>query len=218
MSGRRIQVFSQTFFEPRSSLEYERKEGKNLNSQTWPGTPRRPSPRHPRPPDQVSIICKWTRPFRGADCRRAPKSPSTVQAAPPCSAGIERARKCFRLSILCDAVTVPTVCFSGVLHGSPERVSSSLRPNSSASICSVQISLPLSSLPPLSLSPSPRKGGQMEGEREKGKCKGQRGKWERCSARKVPEAAQCSATRNRVAATRLCSVPLNKVRCTCDTF
>ena len=39
-----FQVFSQTFFELRFSLENEGKDGKNLNSQTWPGTPRRPSP------------------------------------------------------------------------------------------------------------------------------------------------------------------------------
>ena len=33
------------------SLGNEGKDGKNLSSQTWPGSPRRPSPRHPRPPD-----------------------------------------------------------------------------------------------------------------------------------------------------------------------
>ena len=44
-----FQVFSQTFFELRFSLGTERKDVKNLNSQTWPGTPRRPPPRHPRP-------------------------------------------------------------------------------------------------------------------------------------------------------------------------
>ena len=32
-------------------LVNEGKDGKNLNSQTWPGTPRRPSSRHPRPPE-----------------------------------------------------------------------------------------------------------------------------------------------------------------------
>ena len=42
-----FQVFSQTFFELRFSLGNEGKDGKNLNSQTWPGTPRRPSSRHP---------------------------------------------------------------------------------------------------------------------------------------------------------------------------
>ena len=45
-----FQAFSQTFFELRFSLGNEGKDGKNLNSQTWLGTPRRPSPRHPRPP------------------------------------------------------------------------------------------------------------------------------------------------------------------------
>ena len=42
-------MFSQTFFELRFSLGNEGKDGKNLNSQTWPETPRRPSSRHPRP-------------------------------------------------------------------------------------------------------------------------------------------------------------------------
>ena len=44
-------AFSQTFLELRFSLENEGKDRKNLNSQTWPGTPRRPSHRHPRPPE-----------------------------------------------------------------------------------------------------------------------------------------------------------------------
>ena len=34
-----------------NKLGNEGKDGKNLNSQTWPGSPRRPSPRHPQPPD-----------------------------------------------------------------------------------------------------------------------------------------------------------------------
>ena len=40
-----------------------------------------------------SIMCKWTRPFWGTDCRRSPESLSSAHAAPLCSAGIERARK-----------------------------------------------------------------------------------------------------------------------------
>ena len=44
-----FQVFSQTFFELRFSLGNEGRDGKNLNSQTWPGTTRRPSPRHLQP-------------------------------------------------------------------------------------------------------------------------------------------------------------------------
>ena len=44
-----FQAFSQTFLELRSSLGNEGKDGKNLNSQTWPGTPKHPSSRHPRP-------------------------------------------------------------------------------------------------------------------------------------------------------------------------
>ena len=47
-----FQAFSQTFLELRFSLGNEEKDGKNLNSQTWPGTPRCPSPRHARPPDR----------------------------------------------------------------------------------------------------------------------------------------------------------------------
>ena len=46
-----FQVFSQTFFELRFSLGDEGKEGDNLTSQTWPGSPRCPSPRHPPLPD-----------------------------------------------------------------------------------------------------------------------------------------------------------------------
>ena len=48
-----FQAFSQTFLELRSCLGNEGKDGKNLNSQTWPGTPR-----HPRPP-----ICARLRAF-----------------------------------------------------------------------------------------------------------------------------------------------------------
>ena len=51
----------------------------------------------------------------------------------PGSADIERARSACRVSILWDAVTVPTVCISGILRGR----SSSLRPKPFASICSV---------------------------------------------------------------------------------
>ena len=46
-----FQAFSQTFLELRFSLGNDGKGGRNLNSQTWPGTPRRPSPRHPQPPE-----------------------------------------------------------------------------------------------------------------------------------------------------------------------
>ena len=51
-----FQVCSQTFFELRFSLGNAGKDGKNLNSQTWPGTPRRPSSRHPRP-SYVTFLC-----------------------------------------------------------------------------------------------------------------------------------------------------------------
>ena len=46
-----FQVLSQTLLELRFSLRDKGKNGKNLSSQTWPGSPRRPSPRHPRPAD-----------------------------------------------------------------------------------------------------------------------------------------------------------------------
>ena len=49
MSGRRMSGVLPDIFELRFSLGKEGEDGKNLNSQTWPGTPRRPSPRHPRP-------------------------------------------------------------------------------------------------------------------------------------------------------------------------
>ena len=43
-----FQAFSQTFFELRFSLGNEGRDSKILNSQTWLGSPRRPSPRHPQ--------------------------------------------------------------------------------------------------------------------------------------------------------------------------
>ena len=46
-----FQAFSQIIFEVWFSPGNEGKDGKNLTSQTCPGSPRRPSPRHPRPPD-----------------------------------------------------------------------------------------------------------------------------------------------------------------------
>ena len=51
MSGRRMSGM-------RFSLGNEGKDGKNLNSQTWPGSPRRPSPRHLRPPDSEFFGCQ----------------------------------------------------------------------------------------------------------------------------------------------------------------
>ena len=43
-----LQAFSQTFLELRVWLGNEGKASKNLNSQTWPGTPKRPSHRRGR--------------------------------------------------------------------------------------------------------------------------------------------------------------------------
>ena len=48
-----FQSLSQTFLELRFSLGNKGEDGKNLNSQTWPATPRRPSPKHPRPPEKL---------------------------------------------------------------------------------------------------------------------------------------------------------------------
>ena len=54
-----FQAFSRTFLELRFSLGDEGKDGKNLNSQTWPGTPRPPSSRHPRPlEERWRITCR----------------------------------------------------------------------------------------------------------------------------------------------------------------
>ena len=85
----------------------------------------------------IIIVCKWTQPFWGTDCRRAPKSLSSAQAAPFAAPTLRELESACRVSIFWDAVTVSTVCFSGVLRGSPEGVSSSLRPKPSVSICSV---------------------------------------------------------------------------------
>ena len=86
----------------------------------------------------VSIMCKWTQPFLWTDCQRSPKSLSSAQTASLCTASMDRVRKCLRVdSIYWDAVTVPTVCFSGVVRGRQGGgVSSRLRPTPSASMCS----------------------------------------------------------------------------------
>ena len=49
-----FRAFSQTSLEQQFFLRNEGKDRKNLNSQTLLGTPRRPSPRHPRPPDGLN--------------------------------------------------------------------------------------------------------------------------------------------------------------------
>ena len=59
-----------------------------------------------------------------------------LRAAPFAVPALSSLESVCRVSILWDAVTGPTVCFSGVLRGSPGGVSSSLRPKPSASICS----------------------------------------------------------------------------------
>ena len=70
--------------------------------------------------------------FGGQTAGRHPKaSPRPRQPLFAVSALRELESAC-RVSILWDAVAVPTVCFSGALRGSPEGVSSSLRPKPSA--------------------------------------------------------------------------------------
>ena len=49
-----FQASFQTSLEVRFSQGNEGGNGKNVSSQTWPESPRRPSPRHPRPPDHNS--------------------------------------------------------------------------------------------------------------------------------------------------------------------
>ena len=63
-----------------------------------------------------SIMCKWTQPFRGTDCRTSPKSLSSAQAASLGSAGSERAQKCLQGEHLVGC-TLPTVCSSGIFWG-----------------------------------------------------------------------------------------------------
>ena len=59
-------------------------------------------------------MCKWTRPFWGTDCWRAPTSLSSAQAAPPCSAGIERARKVLAGLAFCEMLSQsPRSAFQG---------------------------------------------------------------------------------------------------------
>ena len=65
-----------------------------------------------------SIMCKWTRPFWGTDCRRSPKSLSSAQAASLCSAGIERARECLQGYHFEMLSQYPQSAFYGVLRGS----------------------------------------------------------------------------------------------------
>ena len=54
-----FQAISQTLLELRFSVGNEGKDGKILSSQTWPGSPRRPSPRRPRPPEiTITVVIR----------------------------------------------------------------------------------------------------------------------------------------------------------------
>ena len=54
----------------------------------------------------------------GEDCRRAPKRLCSAQAAPFCSAGIERARKCFARISFCEMLSqYPRAAFRGFCGG-----------------------------------------------------------------------------------------------------
>ena len=70
-------------------------------------------------------MCKWTRPFWGADCRRSPKSLSWVQAASLCNAGIERARKLLAGRAYCEMLSQYPLSalqeFSGVAKGGQQQ-------------------------------------------------------------------------------------------------
>ena len=70
-------MFSQTFLKLRFSLGNEGKDGKNLNSQTWPGSPRRPSPRHMKrgesafsAPNIETFIARTEADFENRPCAR----------------------------------------------------------------------------------------------------------------------------------------------------
>ena len=100
MSGRRmsgnLQAFSQTFLEVQFSLGNEGKDGRNLSSQTWPGSPRRPSSRHPRP-----IFHVGSHQFRGIAPGVAPRIVVFVQGTekylpPPPPPPREQEKKLFR--------------------------------------------------------------------------------------------------------------------------
>ena len=86
-----------------------------------------------------SIMCKWTRPFWGTDCRRAPKSLSSAPRQPLFAVpALRELESACRVSILWDAVqTVPTGLLFRDSAGVAKGLSSSLRPKPSASICSV---------------------------------------------------------------------------------
>ena len=91
----------------------------------------RPEARKPRSASRQGrncvLMCKWTWPFWGTDCRRSLKSLSSAQAASLCSAGIERAlRKCLQGEhfVRCCHDT------HGLLfRGLPGRANSSLQPD-----------------------------------------------------------------------------------------
>ena len=77
----------QLLFGPSENRETGRNRAKMADVGRLEATPLNP---------HLSIMCKWTRPFWATDCRRAPKGLSSAQAAPLCSAGIERAGKCLQ--------------------------------------------------------------------------------------------------------------------------
>ena len=85
---------------------------------------------------QISVMCKWTRPFWGDRLSEGTQKPLFGPGNPPFAAlALRELKSACRVSIFRDAVTVPTVCFQGFCGGSPEGVSSSSRPKPSASMC-----------------------------------------------------------------------------------
>ena len=73
-----------------------------------------------------SIMCEWTRPFWGTDCWRSPNILSLAQQPLFEVPALRELESACRDSILCNGVTVPTVCFSGVVR---------VRQRGSAAVC-----------------------------------------------------------------------------------
>ena len=73
--------------------------------------------------DPFSIMCKWTQPFRGTDCRKSSESLSSADSSSLCSAGIERARKCLQGDhfVRCCHSTYSLQGFSGVVRGGQQQ-------------------------------------------------------------------------------------------------
>ena len=86
-----------------------------------------------------SLQCANGRGRFGGQTAGAPTSLSSARAAPLCSAGIERARKCWQGKYFVRCCHSPHgLLFRGSAGVTREGVSSSLRPEPSACVCSVK--------------------------------------------------------------------------------